>query len=75
MPTMTMTVLARAENVQASIENSHRILILLTPEFIKDDWSLFALQEVSLLAIFFASWSHLFLLFLRYVIYMLLMPH
>jgi len=28
------------------IENSHRVLILLTAEFIKDDWSLFALQEV-----------------------------
>ena len=69
MLTMTMTVLARAENVQASIENSHRILILLTPEFIKDDWSLFALQEVSLLDFFFTSWSHSFFLFLRYVIY------
>ena len=38
----------RVDNVRAGIENSHRVVILLSEEFIKDDWSNFTMQQVFL---------------------------
>jgi len=32
----------------AAMENSHRFLIILTYEYIKDDWKLFQLQQVNI---------------------------
>jgi len=33
--------------IKESLECCHRVMILLTFEFIQDDWSLFSLQEVT----------------------------
>ena len=41
--------LGQAEAFKEPIDNSHRVLILLSFEFIKDDWSLFSLQQVKLI--------------------------
>ena len=52
--------LDRSENLIRSIKESHRIVILLTSDFIKDNWSLFSFQSVSFLNYF--SFKKIFVL-------------
>ena len=37
----------RIENIETSIERSHRVIIFLTVNFIKDEWAMLSLQKVS----------------------------
>ena len=41
-----MNLLDRGENFVRLMEECHRIVIVLTLNFIKDDWSVFSLQKV-----------------------------
>jgi len=38
--------LDRPENIQSFIRDSHRVVVFLTDSYVKDDWSVMAVQKV-----------------------------
>jgi len=44
---LTFLVLVRMENATNLMDKCHRVIIILTAQYVSDNWSVFQLQQVS----------------------------